>query len=228
VRLTRSDVTLTYSGVRPLPYVAAGAEGSISRDHSVEVSSWDGIPVLTLVGGKLTTSRAFGELVADEVLHRLSMTRFATTVARAVPGGEAIPGDHARQAKFYEELALESHLDGGQVRAMWALCGSRLRDFLQFRERDAPPQASDQNISGSVLPRSFVHWMIESEWAERIEDLVERRLMLIYEPGLSRQTMGDLADLLVEAGKLDAAARDAAIETAVRRCREIYGRPLTA
>jgi hypothetical protein len=40
--------------------------------------------------------------------------------------------------------------------------------------------------------------------------------------------MGDLADLLVEAGKLDAGARDAAVETAVRRCREIYGRSLTA
>jgi glycerol-3-phosphate dehydrogenase len=227
VRLARSDVTLTYSGVRPLPYVAAGSEGSISRDHSVEVSSWDGIPVLTLVGGKLTTSRAFGELVADEVLHRLSMTRFATTIARPVPGGDAIPGDDARQAKFYEELAAELHLDVTQVRAMWTLCGSRVRDYFESRERDATTQASDQNISGSVLPRSFVHWIIESEWAERIEDLVERRLMLIYEPGLSRQTMGDLADLLVETGQLDPAARDSAVETAVRRCREIYGRTLT-
>jgi len=87
---------------------------------------------------------------------------------------------------------------------------------------------SERTISGSVLPRAFARWIIDNEWAERIEDLVERRLMLIYEPGLSRQTMGDLAELLVEAGRLDAGARDPAVETAVQRCREIYGRPLTA
>jgi glycerol-3-phosphate dehydrogenase len=87
---------------------------------------------------------------------------------------------------------------------------------------------AEQTISGSVLPRAFARWIIENEWAERIEDLLERRLMLIFEPGLSRQTIGDLADLLIEAGKLDAATRESAIETAVRRCREIYGRTLTA
>jgi len=111
---------------------------------------------------------------------------------------------------------------------MWSLCGSRVRDFLEWRAGAAGEQQGDRNISGSVLPRSFVRWTIEHEWAERVEDLIERRLMLIYEPGLSRQTAGDLADLLIEAGKLDAAARDVAIETAVRRCRELYGRPLPA
>jgi glycerol-3-phosphate dehydrogenase len=226
VRMSRSDVTLTYSGVRPLPYVAAGSEGSISRDHSVEVSSWAGIPVLTLVGGKLTTSRAFGELVADEVLQRLSKTRFATTVARAVPGGEAIPGDRAIQAKFYEELAAEFQRDVAQVRAMWALCGSRVREFLASRGGEGAA-ASDQNLSGSVLPCSFVRWIIQNEWAARVEDLVERRLMLIYESNLSRKTLGELADLLIEAGKLDPASRESAIEAAAARCRQFYGRSLT-
>lgn len=227
VRLSRSDVTLTYSGVRPLPYVAAGAEGSISRDHSVEVSSWDGIPVLTLVGGKLTTARAFGELVANEVFQRLSITRSATTVARPVPGEEGIPGDDARREKFYDDVAAEFHSNAAQVRAMWALCGSRVKDFLESQSRGATdPQQGDRALSGSVLPRSFVQWIIENEWAERIEDLLERRLMLIYEPGLSRQTIGDVADLLIESGKLDPAGREAAVESAARRCREIYGRTL--
>jgi glycerol-3-phosphate dehydrogenase len=228
VRLSRPDVTLTYSGVRPLPYVAAGAEGSISRDHSVEVSRWDGIPVLTLVGGKLTTSRAFGELVADEVLQRLKLQRMATTIARPVPGAEGVPREHANSANLIAELAAQFQLDASQVRAMWALCGSRVRRFCESHGRDMTGSQAEQTISGSVLPRAFARWMIENEWAERIEDLLERRLMLIFEPGLSRQTIGDLADLLIEAGKLDAATRESAIETAVRRCREIYGRTLTA
>ena len=68
--------------------------------------------------------------------------------------------------------------------------------------------------------------MIEHEWVERIEDLVERRLMLIYEPGLSRRTLGELADLLTEAGKLDAADKEGAVDVAVHRCETLYGRTL--
>jgi glycerol-3-phosphate dehydrogenase len=228
VRLSRSDVTLTYSGVRPLPYVAAGAEGSISRDHSVEVSRLGGIPVLTLVGGKLTTSRAFGELVADEVLHRLKLQRLATTIARPVPGGAGVPREQQSATSLFEELASQFHRDASQIRAMWALCGTRVRGFLESHGRETSGSQAESTIRGSVLPRAFAAWLIENEWAERIEDLLERRLMLIFEPGLSRQTIGDLADLLIDAGKLEAAAREPAIETAVRRCREIYGRTVTA
>ncbi|HUE13464.1 MAG TPA: glycerol-3-phosphate dehydrogenase/oxidase [Planctomycetaceae bacterium] len=228
VRLSRGDVTLTYSGVRPLPYAAAGSEGSISRDHSVEVSAWQGIPVLTLVGGKLTTSRAFGEMVADEVLHRLSIVRSATTVARYVPGGKCVPPNRADLEKRWEELAAQFGLTVAQIRAMWALCGNRVAEILESERTADPELARGQNVSGSLLPRSFVRWVIQHEWVERIEDLVERRLMLIYEPGLSRQTIGELAELLIEAERLDPASREAAVNAAASRCEALYGRRLPA
>ena len=58
VHLVAGDVTLTYSGVRPLPYAGNASEASISHNHSIAVQSHGRIPVLTLVGGKLTTSAA--------------------------------------------------------------------------------------------------------------------------------------------------------------------------
>ena len=155
VRLSRSDVTLTYSGVRPLPYANGGSEGSISRDHSLEVSTCHGIPVLTLVGGKLTTSRAFGELVADEVLRRLSIVRSATTVARSVPGGKGIPSDRAALEQRWEELASQFGLNVVQVRAMWALCGNCIAEILETQRAGDSDPARGQNVSGSWLPRCF-------------------------------------------------------------------------
>jgi glycerol-3-phosphate dehydrogenase len=225
VRLSRGDLTLTYSGVRPLPYAAAGSESSISRDHSLEVSAWHGIPVLTLVGGKLTTSRAFGERVADEVLWHLFIVRSATTVARVIPGGKGVPSDRAELARRWEELASRFGLQVEQVRAMWALCGTRVAEIAES-QRAEPEAACWQNLCGTALPRAFARWVIEHEWVQRIEDLVERRLMLIYEPGLSRQTLGELADLLIGAEKLEPAAREAAIEAAASRCQSLYGRTL--
>ena len=227
VHLARTDVTLTYSGVRPLPYANGGSEGSISRDHSVEVSIHHNIPVLTLVGGKLTTSRAFGELVADEVLRRLSIVRSATTAARSVPGGKGVPHDRAALERRWEELASQFGLNVVQVRAMWSLCGNRVAEILETQRTVDADSAENQNVSGSALPRSFARWVIEHEWVERIEDLVERRLMLIYDPGLSRQTIGELAELLIEAGRLDPPGKEAAVDAAVRRCEAIYGRMLT-
>jgi len=226
VRLSRSDITLSYSGVRPLPYAAAGAEGSISRDHSVEVSDWDGIPLLTLVGGKLTTSRAFGELVADEILHRLSIARSATTVARPVPGGKSIHADRAGLARLWAELASLLGMEVAQIRAMWHLCGDRVVQILEAEGAGESDSAARQNIIGSSLPRSFARWVIAHEWVARIEDLLERRLMLIYEPGLSRRTIRELAALMIESGKLELAAQEAAVEAAVQRCEAIYGRHL--
>ena len=52
--------------------------------------------------------------------------------------------------------------------------------------------------------------------------------MLIYEPGLSRRTIGELAEMLIEAGRLDPAAREAAVADSIRRCEAVYGRTLTA
>lgn len=223
---SRDDVTLTYSGVRPLPYVAAGAEASISRDHSLEVGNRQGIPVLTLVGGKLTTSRAFGELVADEVLRRLSMVRLATTVARTVPGGKGVPADPGQLERHWDELASRFGLNVGQIRAMWALCGGDIVPILEAQHAADRDPVQGRSVRGSLLPRTFVRWVIEHEWVVRIEDLVERRLALIYEPDLSRATLDELTELMIDAGKLAPSGRVSAIDAAIERCRAVYGRAL--
>jgi hypothetical protein len=54
--------------------------------------------------------------------------------------------------------------------------------------------------------------------------LIERRLMLVYSHDLSRQTIGELADLLVDAGRLPGEQREAAIDRAMERLERIYAR----
>ena len=72
--LTRDDVVGAYAGLRPLVLPGIGrnrarasATADLSRKHLL---SWDG-PVLTVVGGKLTTYRAMAEEAVDAVVARL-------------------------------------------------------------------------------------------------------------------------------------------------------------
>jgi glycerol-3-phosphate dehydrogenase len=71
--LTRDDVVGAYAGLRPLvlpPSAGTGpgeATADLSRKHLLR---WDG-PVLSVVGGKLTTYRAMAEQTVDAVVARL-------------------------------------------------------------------------------------------------------------------------------------------------------------
>jgi glycerol-3-phosphate dehydrogenase len=226
VQLTRIDVTLTYSGVRPLPYVGEASEASISRDHSIAVQSHGRIPVLTLVGGKLTTSRALGELVANNVLGRLGSSRSAWTVNRYVPGSKDLPDDAAEREHQKEQLAGRFGLGLEQVTAIWQLCGNLTGEILGVQQSSDSDPHGLENIAGSQLPRTFVRWVIEHERVERLEDLIERRLMLLYSPHLSRRTLEESADLLVAAGRLNATEKSAAIDRAIARLASVYSRQL--
>jgi glycerol-3-phosphate dehydrogenase len=82
--LTRDDVVGAYSGLRPLvlPESAGagpgGATADLSRRHLL---SWEG-PVLTVVGGKLTTYRSMAEETVDAVVARLGRGAARMTTAR--------------------------------------------------------------------------------------------------------------------------------------------------
>jgi glycerol-3-phosphate dehydrogenase len=71
--LTRDDLVGAYAGLRPLVLPASAGSGpgsataDLSRKHLLQ---WDG-PVLTVVGGKLTTYRAMAEETVDAVVARL-------------------------------------------------------------------------------------------------------------------------------------------------------------
>ncbi|RZU34000.1 glycerol-3-phosphate dehydrogenase [Blastococcus saxobsidens] len=81
--LIRDDVVGAYAGYRPLVQPQAGtgpggATADLSRKHLL---MWDG-PVLSVVGGKLTTYRAMAEGTVDAVVARLGRGTPRTTTAR--------------------------------------------------------------------------------------------------------------------------------------------------
>lgn len=96
--LTRGDLVGAYAGYRPLvlpesagtdhgPGGPASVTADLSRKHLL---TWDG-PVLTVVGGKLTTYRAMAEETVDAVVARLGGTARATTARLPLVGAAPRP-----------------------------------------------------------------------------------------------------------------------------------------
>jgi glycerol-3-phosphate dehydrogenase len=73
-------------------------------------------------------------------------------------------------------------------------------------------------------PPDLVRRVIRDEWVTTLDDLVERRLMLLYQQSLSRQQLTGLADLLVEARRLAPNERDSAVAATTERLRTHFGK----
>jgi glycerol-3-phosphate dehydrogenase len=96
--LTRDDLVGAYAGLRPLVLPASAGAGpgaataDLSRKHLLQ---WDG-PVLSVVGGKLTTYRAMAEETVDAVVGRLGRGARRSLTGRLPLVGAAPPTALAR------------------------------------------------------------------------------------------------------------------------------------
>lgn len=224
VGLSRDDVALHYSGVRPLPFVPGGNAAAISRDHEVRLHSRSaGPPALTLVGGKLTTAREFAEEAARKVLAVLGIDVRENTRERPLPGGVDYPETSDALQSRIVQLAGRFALPVPSVEALWSLFGNRTDEVLQ-----QSGESTGELLSGTDYPPAAVRWIIEHEWVSKLQDLVERRLLLVDRPQLRCETLRLLAELLVQCGKLDRNDVDAAVDGVVERLQRVYGKVLDA
>ena len=79
-------------------------------------------------------------------------------------------------------------------------------------------------LPGTNFPLSFVRWVIEHEWVGRLDDLVERRLMLLYDCRLTEATLRQLAELMARAAILPAEQVEAEVRRTSERLRGHFGK----
>lgn len=174
-QLSREHIAMHQCGVRPLPFVDAKTPAAITRRHQLVWNESSAIPLVSLVGGKLTTCRSLAEEAAAAVLKRLGQNITANSRDLPIPPvtvDDALTADRALDA---------AHL--------WALG----------------------------------RWCCEREWAIRLEDLVERRLMLHFQPQVARQSLATLADAMVKEGKLNSQIVASSIDRCATRLKRHFG-----
>lgn len=219
--LTRADIGMHYCGVRPLPYMPKGRTGSIPRGHWIHTTDRQRTPVDTLIGGKLTTCREFGEEVADLIMGRLGVSRTNGTRERLVPGAKDFPED---VDVWCQQIAEETGYSTAQVKAVFNLQGTACRDVLKGND-----SSSDrESLPGTNIPISFVDWVIQHEWVGSLGDMIERRLGLVLRPVLLEEAISVVQDRLMTAGILSESNRESDLKECLTRLRRHYGIEVSA
>jgi glycerol-3-phosphate dehydrogenase len=217
VKLEESDVAFHYSAVRPLPFVSAASTAAITRRHALVKHGSAQVPIISVVGGKLTTMRSLAEITAAAVLEQLGREATVNSQNRYILGGEDYPREESLLQKTWQNLGGELGYQTGPVEAAWRLVGTRAPVCLSA-------DTDRQSLDGGDMPRAMARWAIEREWATTLADLVERRLMLLYDQRLTRACLAQLAQLLAAAGHLADGQVETAVAGEVERLAARYGK----
>lgn len=220
VGLRREDITLHYAGVRPLPFVDQSTPAAITRRHWVETHPGV-LPIFSVIGGKLTVCRSLAEQTAAKVLAGLGKKPLADSRARPIRGASGDPREWADRATKQRSLAGQSGLDISQIEAIWPLCAAPADTMLS----DAGA-AERESLPGTNIPRQFARHVIRTEWVTRLSDVVERRLMLLYDVNLSVACLRVLAGIMKEEGVISPRGVELEVEQCRQRLLEHFGRQL--
>jgi glycerol-3-phosphate dehydrogenase len=165
-QISSNDVQWAYSGLRALHDDGRASASEVTRDYVLELDDGDA-PLLSVIGGKITTARALAEEAVD-MLAKAGLGSGAAWTGKAfLPGGDIGTSEQALAAgrKRWPFLA-ESRL-----RRLLHAYGSRLALWLGDvrNERDLGEDF------GGGLTRAEVDYLIDQEWARTPEDILWRR-----------------------------------------------------
>ncbi len=193
-RLTREDVLWSYTGVRPLPYQASGPTGDITRRHVIYHHAADPTsPVeglLSVIGGKLTTFRALGEHVNDEVLgrRRRGFRRSAATRHSRLPGART--KDYAR---FAEDFRAATTLPQPVAERLLSIYGTRAVDVQALAESEPELAKPVDGVDG--LLAAEIAFAVREESAATLGDIVARRIMTGVGGDVGRTSLEAVAEV---------------------------------
>jgi glycerol-3-phosphate dehydrogenase len=181
ITLTRDDVILSYCGVRPLPRANGKDIGDVSRDHSIgrDILPDTEVPVLSLIGGKWTTFRAFSEQSCDAVLSLLGRSRQASTVDLPIGGGRDYPQTDAARAAMTAQT--------GPI--LFERYGTTAIAISQFAatSQDKPLLSLPGYSSGEIA------YICERENVRRLSDLLLRRTAVAMEGLVTEEAIHETA-----------------------------------
>ncbi|WP_222184489.1 glycerol-3-phosphate dehydrogenase/oxidase [Geminicoccus harenae] len=206
----RSHIVYTYCGVRPLPHSNAADVGEISRDHSVpidEPTAERPFPILSLVGGKWTTFRAFAAETTDRVLARLGRQRRCSTELEPIGGGRGLPPAGPAQDAWIAEFAVRREVERERATALMHRYGSRAEAVARFCAAGA-----DQPLKSlPAYTRREIEFIAREEQVGTLGDVLLRRTVIGITGRASLAVVQELAEVLGEVLGWDRTRREAEV-----------------
>lgn len=190
--LDQGDVLGSIAGTRPLTAAPGGKSVDVKRNHEIRVDD-DGL--ITVVGGKLTTSRHMAEQTIDAAAKVLGSKVRCRTIRQPLLGGAG-----------YD--AQSTTATGGLVAHLGERYGNESHFVADIIEGEQG--AGDPLVEGLPYLTGEAVYSIRREMATTISDVLDRRTRSrLHARDASAAAAPKVADLLVREGTIDRAAADA-------------------
>jgi glycerol-3-phosphate dehydrogenase len=188
-------IAWSYSGVRPLYDDGAGAAQQATRDYVLEVDRQDGVGMISIFGGKITTYRRLAESVLERIADLLPEDEGQKIAAKAgwtgstpLPGGDFAIADRAARLADVEQRY--PFLGARRAARMFSYYGTRIDRALEGVRR-----LEDLGRDfGAGLTERELDYLKREEWVVSADDAVFRRSKLGLR--LSPSQIADIDDYL--------------------------------
>jgi glycerol-3-phosphate dehydrogenase len=172
--IARSDVVLTYAGVRALVDDGSGRPEAATRGYRLPLSlEGEGAPLLGIYGGKITSYRHVAEDAVSKLARRVpALSGPAWTARDPLPGG-----DFPREGQVELIASLQrkyAFLSEREARRIGRAYGTRAGRWLG----NATGWGGLGRAFGAGLSEAEVDYLRREEWARTAEDVLWRRTKL--------------------------------------------------
>ncbi len=176
-RLGLEDVRATWAGLRPLlAGEAGGGPSSLSREHAIVEGS---AGMITVAGGKLTTYRVMARQTVDQVVRRLRDRGMGAGTSPGRTAEEALPGGETAELESFRTRALELGLSADTADHLVRHYGTESDGIVNLAAAHRGYQAG-LHPEHPAIEAEVIH-IVRRELAQRVEDVLIRRLHLYYE-----------------------------------------------
>jgi glycerol-3-phosphate dehydrogenase len=169
--LSADEIVWSYSGIRALVDDGSSSLSKLSRDYALELDA-DGPPLLTVLGGKITTYRHLAQQALGKLARFFSRMGGPWTAGATLPGGK-IPDLNLERYSAHLRRARKG-LPPDLLDRLARTYGSRAERLL-----DGVRSVGDlgQHFGAGLYARE-VDYLVANEWARTAEDILFRRTKL--------------------------------------------------
>ncbi len=188
--ISPKDIIWSYAGVRCLQVDNEKQLSEISRDYKIEMDQDNQPPLITIIGGKLTTHRNLAEETVNLLKSHFPDMKPAWTALSPLPGGDFPNQDFEKfKAEFKNRYAwLPDEISHRYTKNY----GTRAELIL-----DNAKNINDlgENFTNGLYEKELIY-LLQQEWAKTVDDILWRRTKL----GLTihQEAKNKLSDWLIK------------------------------
>lgn len=190
IPILHDQIVFRFSGVRPLEFQEAKTTGQITRDHTIKEDKLGAIPVLSMVGGKWTSYRAFGEQVGEKSLEILGRLRKGSTEEIKIGGGKNYP-DSEESINAYLSKFVEAGYDKNLVSLLFERYGTYINEMLSN-------QPLETLKSNPILTKNEIEFLTKTEKVVHLDDFLLRRTSIGWLGLVDDSSLEEICDIIGE------------------------------